>query len=643
MNNNSTHCLYIYGLFAFAFVFVIFGCGGGEQQVYKVHYERVNTPPGALPDVPAELGGEGFTGEGWMTNEDYEGIGDPRAVPGGTFTISIFEFPATLRTVGKDSNSELIYLIDGLVYESLMGIHSMTMEYVPGLATHWKISEDKQTFWFRINPNARFADGSRVTAEDVIASWRLRVDPGILAPYSNILWGKFDEPVAESPYIVRVHAKELNWRFFLYFGGMNIMPAKYISCGGEKYMKEYQFKMPPGSGLYEVEHDKIIKGRAISLRKRPDYWDKDNPKGKGTGNFDRIKFVVVNDERLMFEKFKKGETDFYQVGRAQWWYEETNFENIKRGLIQKRKIYNDDPQGISGIVFNMRVQPFNDIRMRKAIVHLLNREKLNKELFYNEYTFLDSYFPGGIYENPDNPKYRYDPDLAVKLLAECGWSKRNAEGWLVDDKGQVFELELAYSSAGMERILTVFQEDLKKVGIKLSLKQVQGSTLFKMVNERKFIIHWQSWGGLFFPNPENDVSSWTADVENTNNLAGVKNEEIDSLCKVYNVTFDQEERVKIIRRIDRILMEIQPYALAWYAPFHRILYWNKFGMPEYYFTRTGDWRSALTLWWIDPEKEKMLEKAKKDKSIQLPVGETEVLYWVEYNKIHGKQYTIKEK
>ncbi|MBM3326884.1 MAG: ABC transporter substrate-binding protein [Calditrichaeota bacterium] len=642
MFNYTFHNLSRFVLLFTVFVFTVIGCGSGERPGIKVHYEKVDTPPGALPDVPAELGGEGFTGEGWLTNADYEGIGDPRAVPGGTFTMAIFEFPATLRTIGKDSNSEFIYLIDNLVYESLMGIHSMTMQYVPGLATHWKISEDKQTFWFRLDPRARFADGSRVTTEDVIASWKLRVDEKILAPYSNILWSKFDEPVAESPYIIRVSCKELNWRFFIYFGGMNILPAKYIASGGENYMKEFQFKMPPGSGLYEIEHDKIIKQKVLSLRKRQDYWDKDNPKGKGVGNFDRLKFVVVNDERLMFEKFKKGETDFYQVGRAQWWREECDFDNVKRGLVQKRKIYNDDPQGISGVVFNMRVEPFNDIRMRKAIVHLLNREKLNNELFFKEYTFLDSYFPGGIYENPDNPKYRYDPDLAVKLLAECGWNKRNAEGWLTNAKGQTIELELAYASVGSERIFTVFQEDLKKVGIKLNLKQTQGSTLFKMVNERKFIIHWQSWGGLFFPNPENDVSSWTADVENTNNLAGVKNPEIDSLCKVYNITFDQEERVKIIRRIDRILMDIQPFALAWYAPFHRILYWSKLDAPEYYFTRTGDWRSALSLWWLDPEKEKALEKARKDKSINFPVGETDVMYWPEYNKTHGQQYTIKE-
>lgn len=627
---------------------ILGGCGGGDRPIaQKATYIKVETPPGALPEVPPELGGEGFKGEGWQTNEDYEPLGRPDAIPGGTFTTAIYEFPATFRGIGKDSNTELIFTFNGMVYESLIGIHSTTLEIIPGLATHWKISEDKQTFWFRINPKARFADGRRVTAEDVVWSWKLRVDPGILAPYTNILYSKFEEPVAESPYIVRVKAKEVNWRFFLYFGGMEIYPAEYIKALGDKigeaYLREYQFKMMPGSGLYEMDMAKTIKGRTIVMRKRPDYWDADNPKAQGVGNFDQIKFVVVSDERLMFEKFKKGELDFYQVGRAQWWIEETDFDAVKRGLVQKRKIFNDDPQGFSGLCFNMRKPPFDDIRMRRAFVHLLNRERMNQELFYNEYTLLDSYFPGSIYENPDNPRYRYDPDLAVKLLAECGWKTRNPEGWLVNDKGEMLEFELAFSTQGFERILTVFQEDLKKVGIKLNLKQMQAATLFKMVNERKFTIHWQAWGGLLFPNPENQFASWTADVENTNNLPGVKNAEIDSLCRLYDITFDQQKRVEIIRRIDRILMDIMPYALAWYAPFHRILYWNKFGHPEWYFTRTGDWRSMLYYWWIDPQKEKRLAEAKKDKSLALEVGPVEVKYWVEYAQKYGRQYEMKEK
>lgn len=630
------------GLF---FSFVILGCGGGDKNgdtadsdVTKITYEEV--PPGALPDVPAELGGEGFTGEGWLTAESPP-IADPNAIPGGTFKMAIYEFPTTLRIEGKDANNTFTRMINNMCYESLIGTHSLTQEVVPGLATHWQISEDKKTYRFRINPKARWSDGSRLTADDVLATWKLKTDAGILAPYVNALWNKFEEPIVESPYIISVTAKELNWKFFIYFGGMNILPAKYLNkVDGKEYLEKYQFKMMPVSGLYFVDVKDIVKGKSISIRKRDDYWDKDHPNLKGAYNFEKIKFVVVKDERLIFEKFKKGETDFYQVGRAQWWVEETNFDEVERGLIQKRKIYNNEPQGIQGLVFNMRERPFSDKRVRQAIVHLYNRKKLIENLFFNEYLYLDSYYPGSVYENPNNPKYRFDPDKAVRLLNEAGYVERNQEGWLLGPDGQPFVLDLMITKP-MERIYTVIQEDFAKVGIKLNLRLSSGQTMFKMVNERNFKIHHQAWGGLFFPNPENDVSSWTADPKNTNNLAGVKNDRIDELIKAYNVEFDFQKRVDMIREVDSILMDIQPWALGWYAPFHRILYWNRFGHPEWYFARTGDYSSIIAYWWIDPEKEATLEKAMKDPSIKMEVGKTEVMYWPEYNQKHGRSYEIK--
>ncbi|MFC2150438.1 ABC transporter substrate-binding protein [Calditrichota bacterium] len=623
---------------------LIIGCGGGEKtediegQTKAVPFTHEDVPPGALPDVPAELGGEGFTGEGWITNSDYPPSTDPNEIKGGSMSIGVSGFPATVRPIGKDNNSWINTIIEGITYEAMIGIHSSTLNFVPGLATHWQISEDKRTFRFRLDPNARFADGTRVTTRDVLATWKLRIDPTILFPSSNITFNYYEEPVIESPYILSVTTKELNWRLFMYFGGMSILPAKYIEpLTGTDFLREYQFKMVPGSGPYQLAEEDIVKGRSITVTRRKDYWDKDNPKSGGA-NFDKIKWVFVDDERLRFEKFKSGEFDMYIVGRASWWVNETDFEEVKRGLIQKRKIWNDEPQGIAGMVFNQRVEPFGDIRMRRAFVHLLNREKLIKELFYNEYDYLDSYYPGGIYANPDNPIYRYDPDLAVKLLRECGWTERNQEGWLVNDKGDMLEFELTFTQ-GWDRIFTVVQEDFQKVGIKINLKETTPATEFKMAMERKFKIHWQPWSGLLFPNPETSYASWLADSLNTNNLSGFKNDRVDELLKKYNLIFDQEERIELIREIDGILMENYLYALGWYAPFTRVMYWNKFGTPDWYIGRISRWYTSFhALWWEDPEKAKALEEAKKDGSIKLPVGKTNVTYWLDWNEKHGRQF-----
>src|SRR5688572_8865549 len=176
-----------------------------------------NKDAGADPSVPAEQGGRGFTGEGWETNTDYDLIGDPRAVKGGVLRQAMMtDFPATLRYYGPNVSAWNLYLNE-LVYEGLLYLHPTTLEYIPGLATHWQISQDRRTFRFRLNPNARWSDGMPVVADDVVASWRLAVDKSLQDPARNLTYEKFEPPVAESKYIVSVRAKTNNWQNFLYF------------------------------------------------------------------------------------------------------------------------------------------------------------------------------------------------------------------------------------------------------------------------------------------------------------------------------------------------------------------------------------------------------------------------------------------
>ena len=314
---------------------------------------------GADPSVPAEQGGKGFTGKGWQTNTDFELIGDPRALKGGVFRNFILDFPGTLRLAGPESNTYFNFEVAGLAYETLLGVHPTTLDYIPGLATHWQISPDKMTYRFRINPNARFSDGMPVTADDVVATYDLMVDKTLGDPTESLTFGKLKRPVAESKYIVRVEAKELNWRNFLYFSGMPIFPAHILKdVNGDKYVKEFNYKLMPGSGPYTIAEDDIKKGQSITVRRRKDYWGEKARANIGTNNFDELRFAVVRDENLAFEMFKKGELDSYGSPnaplRARQWQEDLNFDNVKRGLIQKRAVFNANPQGTEGFGFNTR-------------------------------------------------------------------------------------------------------------------------------------------------------------------------------------------------------------------------------------------------------------------------------------------------
>lgn len=643
------------------------GCGGGgtsrfdtgpvmqpntgiDSREYwaSVGFEIENNPAGALPGVSAEDGGAGFEAVaadlGFTSNENFRSMTDPEALVGGMLRMSIPEFPATLRSEGKDANTVFMSLVSGMMYEGMLTLDSWTDEFAPATASHWKVEQNDeggQTFTFRINPEARWQTGHRITAEDVLATWKLMTDDGLLSPYNGVLYRQYSEPEILSPYLVRTSTQDLNWRHFLYFGAsMSLYPAHIIGdITGKEYMDRFQNQTMPGSGSYLLREADINQGNSLTMTRINNYWDKDNPASKGGGNFYKVKFLVVNDPTLEREKFKKGEIDVYRVGQAKYWVKEfmpSQIPQLDKGWIQRKKVFTQSPNGVGGLVFNMREAPFNDIRVRKAFAYLLNRAKLIDKLFYNEYLPIHSYYPGSVYENPDNEKISYNPELGLRLLAEAGWSERDTEGYLINAAGERLEFDLMTDeSPTWERIITVIQEDYQQAGVKLNLKPTTAATQFQMVMERKFKLHWQNWGGLYFPNPESSFHSRMADTPNTNNLAGFKSAELDSICEVYNVAMDQEHRIRLIRETDRILMESYQYALAWYGPFTRVGYWNKFGMPEWGLSRTTDWRGIIGLWWYDPAKHEQLVEAIETDG-RLPIDPVEINYWQGYDPLTAR-------
>ncbi len=618
----------------------LFSCGENSKktQVKKIDTQPISiktfdTPPGADPTVPADQGGNGFTGEGWTTNTDYNYLGDSRAVKGGMITWSIPDFPATLRLFGKDENSYYTRMMQNLVYESLLNTDPVNEDYTPRLATHWQISDDKMTYRFRINPNARWADGKPVTSEDVLATWKLVIDPGLLSGTGEVYQENLEDPVAESKYIVRFKAKKQGWVPMGIAAGIRILPAHIIgNVKGSDYLMKYNYDVVPGSGPYYVRKEDVEKERSIILRRRSDYWGEKERFATGLNNFDAIKTDVVQDETLMYEKFKKGETDVYQFNRAQWWAEKSDFDEVKRGVVQKRRIFNQNPAGLSGLAFNMRKPPFDDIKIRKAFQMLFDRAKFNEKLFYNSYKPTKSLFSATPYENPHNYVAGFNLDSAILLLEESGWKDKNAEGYRMKN-GKVFELEMTYTQPGQERYFTIYQEDLKKAGIKLNLKQVDGTTQFKIGNQRNFEIIPVAWAGQNPPSHEFNITSKMADDTNSTNWPGFKSAEVDKLVAEYNLEYDKKKRIMLTREMDSIIVAMQPYVFGWYADYTRLEWHNKFGYPKWYLSRFDDYYSGteqpiFAMWWLDKKKFEEYEEALKDKSKTMPVVEVDDTFWL---------------
>ncbi|HEU5256179.1 MAG TPA: extracellular solute-binding protein [Vicinamibacterales bacterium] len=650
--------LHVRSLFVLAALLAT-ACGGGTSREQQTPASNTSAPTASranvstdknsypvFPDadagadlsVPAEQGGKGFKGEGWQTSMDFDLIGDPRAVKGGVLRDVMYSFPGTLRMAGPEWNTSTNYEINGLMYESLVGLHPTTLQFMPALATHWQIAPDKKTFRFRLDPNARFSDGTPVTSDDVVASWKFLTDKSLQDLFFYTEYNKLEQPVAESKYIVQIKAKTLDWKNFLTASGLRIFPAHILKdVNGAAYLRDYNFKLVPGTGPYIVNEGDIKKGASISIRRRPDYWAAKYRANVGLFNFDEIRLTVVRDQNLAFEMFKRGDRDYHYVAISQQWVQELNTPNFQRGLLVKQKVFNNYPQGTQWLAFNTRRQPWDDIRIRKAFTLLLNRDQLIKTLFFNEYVPLNSFYPGTEYENPNNPKNPYDPQQALALLAEAGWKDHDAQGRLTKN-GQPLQVELLYDDKGGERWLTIYQNDLRKVGITMNLRLVSPETQFKMEMQRQFDLVYGAWGaGSVFPDPRPEYHSSTADIQNTNNITGIKDKRVDELCEAYDREFDAGKRVQILRDLDSALTNQYQYILQWYGPSQRIAYWNRFGTPRGTFSRVGDFSGSLSagipqMWWIDPDKSQKLDQALRDTSTKLETPPVEDRYWLDYSK-----------
>lgn len=623
--------------------FFIFGCGKKNTDTRILNTSPVtikifSTPPGADPTVTAELGGAGFTGKDWQTNTDYKIHSSPSVVKGGGIKISYGNFPSTMALYGKGSATDLNSLINSLLYESLLELDENKENYIPRLATHWQISPDGKSFRFRINPDARFADGQPVTSDDVIATLNLCSDSTILNPEINEVAGMFNEPIAESKYIVKFTVKTdavskksnkhfAGWRYFLFAAAFRILPASYLKdITGSEYNEQNKMKYIPGSGPYLFDSLDIEKENSFILRRRSDYWGEKEKFAEGLFNFDFIKIETVKDELLRNEKFKKGEIDVIFVYRSSDWFERMKGEEYERGLILKREVFNYPKNGPSGICINMRQKPLDDIRIRKALNYAYNRKQFNDKLFYNSYSYINSYFPGSVYENKNNPQIGFNLDSASNLLKEAGWTEKNSEGFLIKN-GKILEFKLPYLKS-QDRYFTIYKEDLAKIGVKLNLQESDGATLNKLGLERNFQLLPMSWINPDFPAPESIFSSDLADVPNSSNWTGIKNKDIDSLIFLYNIYEDVNSRINVIRQIDSIAVNYCQYVMGWYMPYARIAFQNKFGYPEGIITKHYGVLGLLSQWYYDIKKAKQYWEAKDNPSMLLEKGEMENKYWL---------------
>ncbi len=573
-------------------LFLLLSCGEKTEEKEKT------ASLSESPNVQVEMKGE------------FDPIANPKAVKGGTFTTWGGSFPKSLNMF-LDYNS-FSAEITGMLFEPLVSLHSTRNEPVGVLAGSWSISDDKKTFTFKIHPAAKWSDGKPVTAEDIQFYYDVMMNPKNMTSIFRVSLKRFERPKIIDVQTVEISAKEVHWKNFWDACGMVALPKH---AWKDIDFNKQNFEFPVVSGPYRLKE--VKKNRYIVLERRPDWWGWTKRYNQHKYNLDYIKYKFMEDRHKALEAFKKGEFDAYAIYTSSIWAKKTNFNQVKKGWVVRQRVFNQEPKGFQGFAINLRRPIFQDVRVREALCHLLNRELMNEKLMFNEYFLLNSHYPDLFPNNvnPDVPLRKYDPEKARALLHDAGW-RVGPDGFLMKD-GRYLDISFLTYSVDL-RHHNIYSEDLKTVGIKARIEQLSLSSVRKRLDKHEFDLYWINWGAARLRDPEAMWHSSTANQIATNNVSGVQDSVIDSLIESQKTEMSLDKRNEILRKIDKRLNEIIPYIFLWQADHHRILYWSRFGTLKSVFDKFSREDSIITYWWIDPAKGKALKEAMK-KNTALPM------------------------
>ena len=551
---------------------------------------------------------------------------NPNAPKGGKIIMSGFgnfdSFnPYILKGVSVDG-------LGDLVFETLM-VQSTDEPYslYSHIANDIQLAKNKLSVTFKLNPLARFSDGSPILAKDVKISFdTIKSDKG--HPSYRFYWADIKQAIVLNERTIRFEFTRVNPELHLLTAQIPVFSHKWVE--GESFDKLAR-KIPIGSGPYTIENYSL--GRDITYQRNKNYWAKDLPVRKGMFNFDTVVYKYYKDSTVMLEALKAGEFDFKLVNHSKQWARDYVGEKFDTKKIIKKEVKHYNNAGMQGFVFNTRRVLFKDKRVRRALSLAFDFNWSNSMLFYNQYTRCDSYFSNSELASKGLPQgkelellNRYRKDLpedvftkvwtppssknkgdlrknlikAAALLKDAGWVIKN--GILQNKDGLKFEFDVLLAQKGFERILAPFSYNLRKLGIILHYRTVDISLYIRRSRTFDFDLMVASYPQSQSPGNElyNMWHSSSANKEGSRNLIGINNKVVDKLIDHIVFAKNREEVVIAARALDRVMLHEDYLIPNWYIAVHRIAYWDKFLYPKtlpLYFSAES-W--VLSTWWRKP-------------------------------------------
>ncbi len=604
-----------YGLTVFLLIFSALFCPVHAADPAALPKPQYAMALHGLPKYPADF-----------THVDYA---NPDAPKGGALRLDeIGTFDSLNPFIMKGTPAAgLNAMRSGLVYESLMQNswdEPFTLYGV--IAETVEIPDDRAWVAFNLRPEARWADGKPITADDVVWTFETLMEKG--NPFYKSYYADVDNAVAESPSRVKFLFKvKNNAELPLIMAELAVLPKHYWTDGTRDF-GQTTLEPPMGSGPYAI--DKVQAGQSITYRRRTDWWGKDLPFFKGFNNFDTLTYDYYRDTNVALEAFFAGEFDVQEENTAKLWHTAYDVRPVTEGRITKEEILNARPAGMQAFIYNIRRPVFADPKVRESLAYAFDFEWSNKQFAFGTYTRTDSYFEnselaasglpspeelkllepfhGKIPEEVFTKSYappvtdgtgnlRDNLKKATALLEDAGWTL-GTDGLRMKD-GKPLEFEILDSSPVFERWVLPFIKNLKRIGVKAHFRIVDGAQYQNRMNNFDFDMTLNSFGQSDSPgNEQRDFwSSAKARVEGSRNYIGVQDPAVDSLIESLVRAQSREDLITHTRALDRILLWNHYVIPMWHYPKWRLAYWNTVARPE---TLSGISPLVAQTWWALP-------------------------------------------
>jgi len=577
----------------------------------------------AAPETPAPLPEREPLPEGihWLTNDTDAVFASPEARRGGTLHRALESFPLTFRVVGPDSNTSFRSAILGNQL-GLTGIHPNTLNVIPELATHWAYGGDKKTMYFKLDPKARWSDGTPVTAEDFAYTLEFMRSPYIVAPwYSDYYTKEIDRVIVYDDQTLAVVSTKAQPDLHLKIS-INPTPRHFFDPLDEDFIRQTNWAVVPNTGAYQI--DRFRKGRYVRFARKPNWWANERRYFKNRFNVDTVLFKVIRDPNLQWEYFKKGKLDVYPATIPKYWHIKTRTPVVANGYVHKMWFFNDTPQSAMGLWLNLDREPFSDVNLRYAFAHAMNVEKVITQVLRNDYFRLESAYVGyGPYTNPDVKARRYDLDKVTDYMTRSGWQRGPDGIW--GKNGRRYSVEVVYYRDDHTQRLVVLKEEAKKAGIELQLLKLDPSTAFKKILEKRHDVAWLGWSTGLRPHFWEFWHSVNAHKGQTNNVTNTDDPQMDRLIDAYRDSLDENERIELAHRIQMRVHEVGAYVPTFMVPYFREVYWRWWRLPDPPATRTSGslfdafGSSSGGLFWFDSQLAAQTRKAMADNIVFDPV------------------------